>query len=413
MTFVTWPHWLASTLVRRVVLSLVLVLALIGLMYARDYWGYEVSVVPVRVQDFTQTVVASGQVENPHRIELGVQVTGTVSRVPVVEGQQVSAGEVLFELEATELSAALQQALYAHQQAKDRIKQIQGLDEPVAKQNWLLAQANAENAAEVVQRNRLLVAENFVALSVLDESIRSQQVAQAQLKVSQQQWASQQPLGLEMASAKTALALAQAAVDGARARLRYSVVRAPVTGVLIARNVELGDIVQPGKSLMTLSPQGQTQLVLEIDEKNLSKLKLGQHAKASADAYADQRFEATLVYVNTGIDPQRGSVEVKLLVLDPPPYLKQDMTVSVDIAVATSHNAKMIPVAAVHDIDQAKPWVFKLDHQRAVRQELSLGLKGGGWIEVVQGLNAGDQIVGEAALWLKNNARVRAKVVSP
>ena len=216
-----------------------------------------------------------------------------------------------------------------------------------------------------------------------------------------------------MASAKTALALAQAAVDGARARLRYLVVRAPVTGVLIARNVELGDIVQPGKSLMTLSPQGQTQLVLEIDEKNLSKLKLGQHAKASADAYADQRFEATLVYVNTGIDPQRGSVEVKLLVLDPPPYLKQDMTVSVDIAVATSHNAKMIPVAAVHDIDQAKSWVFKLDHQRAVRQELGLGLKGGGWIEVVQGLNAGDQIVGEAALWLKNNARVRAKVVSP
>ena len=91
----------------------------------------------------------------------------------------------------------------------------------------------------------------------------------------------------------------QASAQAARARTSYAAVKAPVAGTLIARNVEVGDVVQPGKVLMTLSPQGRTQLVVAIDEKNLALLVLGQQALVSADAYPAQRFAATLAWLDT------------------------------------------------------------------------------------------------------------------
>ncbi len=75
-------------------------------------------------------------------------------------------------------------------------------------------------------------------------------------------------------------------------------IEAPVDGTLIARNVERGNVVQPGKALMVLSPAGATQLVVQIDEKNLNLLQIGQEALASADAYPGERFAARIVYMN-------------------------------------------------------------------------------------------------------------------
>ena len=138
--------------------------------------------------------------------------------------------------------------------------------------------------------------------------------------------------GSDEAAAHTAVQVAQAAQASAAARLRYARIAAPVDGVLIARSVEPGDGVQPGKVLMVLSPKADMQLVLQIDEKNLHLLRLNQAAVASADAYPNKKFDAELAYINPKVDPLRGSVEVKLTVPKPPAYLQQDMTVLVDLA---------------------------------------------------------------------------------
>jgi len=170
--------------------------------------------------------------------------------------------------------------------------------------------------------------------------------------------------------------------------------------------VEVGDVVQPGKVLMTLSPQGRTQLVLAIDEKNLAMLALGQQALASADAYPTQRFAATLAFINPGVNASTGAVEVKLDVAAPPAVLKQDMTVSVDIEVARRAQALIVPLSAVRDADGA-PWVLRLEGRHATRRSVQLGLRSGGLAEVLGGVTEGDAVlVGSATL--KAGARVRA-----
>lgn len=378
--------------------ALLLIAVGVTAVLAAPRWlhGPLVPVATVVQRDFVQSVVASGRVETPHRVEVGVQLTGTVQRVPVAEGQTVAAGVVLIELESTELRAALNQAELAVQQAQARLRQLREVQAPVAEQSLGQAEANHAVASRALLRSRDLFAQGFVGQAAVDEAQRAEQVAAAQLRSAQQQLAAARPDGSDSALAVAALEQARAGAEAARARLRYATVTAPVAGTLIGRNVEPGDVVQPGKVLMVLSPQsaaGDTQLVVQIEEKNLRLLRLGQAALASADAYAQQRFAAELVYINPAVDPQRGSVEVKLRVAAPPAYLRQDMTVSVDIEVARRAAAVLVPVDALQAADTSAPWVLKVDGGRARRQAVTLGLRGNGLAEVLSGLRAGDQVV--------------------
>ena len=344
-------------------------------------------------RDFVQTVVASGRVETAHRVDIGAQITGTVKRVPVTEGQVVRAGDVLVELEASELQAVGRQADVAVVQAQARLRQLQEVQSPVAAQTLRQAQASLLTARATLARSQLLFGQGFIGRAALDESRKNAELADAQVNAMQRQLDTTGTSGSDRALAVANVAGAQASADAARARTGYAVMHAPVAGTLIARNVEVGDVVQPGKVLLTLSPGGRTQLVVEIDEKNLHFLALGQPAWVSADAYPTERFAAVLAYINPGVNAQTGAVEVKLDVPAPPPVLKQDMTVSVDIEVARRPNALLAPVGTVHEADSATPWVLRVQGRHAVKRPLRLGLHSGGFAEVLDGLVEGDRLL--------------------
>jgi len=308
--------------------------------------GPKVDAARVARRDIVQTVVASGRVAKPHRVDIGAQVVATVADVPVAEGAFVRAGQRLIVLDSKEARAAERQA-----------------------------QATLDNARAQYERNRTLHQKGFIGAATLDDAQRNLEVSRTQL-------------------------------DAARAKLDYLLIRAPVDGTLIARDVERGELVQPGKVLLVLSPAGQTQLVLQIDERNLARLRVGQKALASADAYRDLRFDATLAYINPGVDAQRGTVEVKLDLPRPPDYLRDDMTVSVDIETDRRHGALVLPAAAVHDPAGAA-FVLAVRDGRAVRQGVKLGLRGEGAVEVLEGLAEGELAVLNANAAFQPGRRVR------
>jgi HlyD family secretion protein len=218
------------------------------------------------------------------------------------------------------------------------------------------------------------------------------------------------PSGSDAALAQAALDQAVAGQQLANVKLAQGQVLAPSDGVLISRDVEAGDIVQPGKALMVLAASGQTQLLIQIDEKNLSKIALGQPALASADAFADERFAASVAYINPGVDATRGSVEVKLNVAEPPAYLRQDMTVSVDIETARRSAAVVIATSTLEDAASDKPWVLVVRDKRAVKQFVTLGLRGDTRVEVLSGITAGEGVVPKSKTGVKAGQRVRPDV---
>ena len=392
---------------RTQILMVCLTLGLTAWLVLNFWLGPKTPVVSVVQRDFVQTVVASGRIESPHRVDLGVQITGTVKAIPVNEGQNVAAGEALIQLEDAELVASARQAELAVTQAQAKLRQLREVQAPLAEQALRQAQTNVDAATRTLQRNQELFSKGFIGQAALDEATRAEQITRSQFKIAQQQLNSARAGGSDTAVAEAALSQAQAGADLAHARLRYSQVLAPVAGTLIARNVEPGDAVQAGKVLMVLSPKGETQVVVQIDEKHLNLLKVGQTASVSSDAYPDQRFTAELVYINPGVDAQRGSVEVKLRVAQPPAYVRQDMTVSVDIEVAKRSQAVLVPTEAVHNLDSTEPWVMKVVSGKATRTPIRLGLRSQGMCEVLEGLSANDQVLATAILPVNDNTRVR------
>jgi len=359
----------------------------------------------VRV-DFVQSVVASGHVEAPYRVNIGSQITGIVKAVPIEEGQTVKAGDILVALDDREAQAAVVQAEGAVAQAEARMRQMRELTLPSAEESLKEARATLTNAQTAHDRAARLAQDGYATRAALDEATKALDIARAQLRHAELQIFTNRPGGSDYVMAETLLNQARASLANARSRLGYTVITAPRDGILIAREVERGNVVQPSNVLMKLSPIGDTQLVVQIDEKNLGLIALGQQALASADAFPNDRFAAEVVFINPGVDLQRASVEVKLRALAPPAYLRQDMTVSVDLAVATRDGALIVPAASIRGQSNGKPWVLKVTDGRAARQPVTLGLVTGGKAEILAGLAPGDVVLPAVAA-VKEGNRVR------
>ncbi len=393
-------------------LKIIFILVLLAALWASiQHWGFgpEVEGLKVEQRDFVQTVVASGHVENAHRVDIGAQLTGTVKRVPVAEGQMVQAGQLLIELENTELQASLKQAEFNVQQAAAKLRQLREVQVPVTAHALHQAMVTQETSQQALKRSQDLYDKGFTGQAALDEFKRMALVTQSQVLSLKDQMASLNEGGSDSVLAQANLSQAKAGSELAHARLRYAQISAPSSGTLISRNVEPGDVVQAGKVLMVLSPTGTTELVVQIDEKHLSQLKIGQAATASADAYSKEQFPAVLSYINTGVDAQRGSVTVKLQVPQAPSYLQQDMTVSLNIEVAKRSQAILLATEAVRDIEKSA-WVLQIVKGKAVRQPIQIGLRGPGYCEVLKGLQPNDVVIRDPA-GIADNARVRIKTM--
>lgn len=374
------------------------------------WWWPAVSapVTTLQARELVHSVVATATVQTRHRAQVGVQVAGRVLAVPVQEGDNIRQGQTLLSLDDSEARSVLMAAELAVQQAQFKLQQWRQVQAPTAFAAERQAQANLAQSQAQLARQQALFGQGFIAQAALDEASRTFQVAQAQARSAQAQRQAHEDQGLEQRLALSALALAQANAQAARTRLAYTVVQAPFDGQVINRNVEPGDMVQPGKTLLQLAPRGTCELVAQIDERNLSWLKPGQTATASADAYAGQRFSAVLSAIAPGVDAQRGSVQVKLRVPQPPEFLRQDMTVSVDIEVGRQSAALAVPLDAVRDADTPQPWVWRVSAQgRLARVPVSLGLRSGAWVQLTTGVAAGDRILAAAGGDWREGQRVR------
>ena len=378
--------WTAILAHRWFVLVAVLVVVVGAWQGVRLILGPAVVVDQLKRGNLVESVVASGHVETPYRVEIGSQITGTVADVLVKEGERVGKGQPLISLEARELKAAVGQAQGAVAQAEARMRQLDELTLPSAREAQAQAQANLANAQVTFERTSQLASNGYATRQALDDAQKVLDVARAQMRAAEVQVYTASPGGSDYVMAQTQLNQARANLDTVESRLAYATIAAPRDGVLITRSVERGAVVQPGKALLVLAPAGELQLVLQIDERNLGKIALGQKALASADAYPDRRFAAVVSYINPGVDISRASVEVKLTVADPPDYLRQDMTVSVDIEVATSNNALVLPVRSVHDLLSGQPWVLGIKDGRAAKRTVKVGLHGNSHIEILEGM---------------------------
>ncbi|WP_157090436.1 efflux RND transporter periplasmic adaptor subunit, partial [Polaromonas jejuensis] len=189
-------------------------------------------------------------------------------------------------------------------------------------------------------------------------------------------------------------------------------VRAPTDARVLSRTVEPGQIVQPGAALLSLALSGPTQLVAQVDERFLDQLQTGQKAAVLADAFAGQPFAAQVLSIAPAVDAQRGAIEVKLaLTQEAPAFLREDMTLSVEVETARRDRALVLPLTALHaPSTNSAATVLVAEGGRAQARPVRLGLRTLGAVEVLEGVREGEAVLlgGE----VQAGDRVRPRVVA-
>ena len=380
-------------------------------MGAATLRGPQVDALVVQSAPLVRTLQFSARVATLSRVDVGSTVTGRVAQVRVMEGTQVRQGDVLVQLESDELRAALAQAVAAERQAKARLEGLRSTGRTAAQAARAQADASLQAASASLARVQQLVAEGFYSPAQLDEARRAVDVARAQQLGAQAQLQATADAGTEVAQAQAQLALAQAATVAAQARLAQATLVAPADARVLVREVEPGQIVQPGKALFSLALAGPTQLVAQVDERFLEQLQLGQPAWVVADAFAAQRFAARVLSIAPAVDAQRGAIEVKFSIEQAPAFLREDMTLSVEVETARRERTLVLPQAALRGPaggDQAS--VLVLQDGRAQVRNVRLGLRTLDAVEVLGGLKESDTVLrGHASL--QDGQRVRARTV--
>lgn len=353
--------------------------------------GYEVSQQPL-----VQTVVATGRVAAVSRAQVGSSITGVVLERRVYDGSYVQVGDILAVLRADDLEAVLLEARAA-------LAELRESSLPHAKVALREAEEKLLQARREVQRRKVLSEQRAVSHEEMEQAVRAETIARAAAEQARLAVRS-----LEVGNPNETIVRAR--IANAEAQLAKTVIRAEIAGTVLTHNVEPGDLVQPGRVLFEIARNDDTEIVVPLDEKNLEVLALGQSALCVADAYPARPFHAEVNFIAPRIDPQRGTIDTHLS-LDPvPDFLRQDMTVSVNIETGRLDKAIVVPNEALTGIegDKASLWLVVDGHTK--KEKVQLGLRGLTQSEVIDGLQIGDQILIDGRSTVSVGDRVRIKL---
>lgn len=370
-----------------------LVLAVLASMLFAAWRGPVLPAYRVAAQPLVQTVVATGRVAAVSRAQVGSAVTGVVLERRVQEGDRVRPGDVLAVLRADDLEATVREAEAA-------LAQLQQATRPQAQAGLREAQARLAQAVREARRRRELHAQKMITREAMEQAVQAETVArtaveQARLNVR------------SLAAGSPGEAAARARVASARAQLAKTTIRAETAGTVLTRNAEPGDLVQPGRVLFEIARAGDTEILVPLDEKNLEVLAIGQAAVCIADAFPARPFPASVSLIAPAIDPQRGTVDVRLAVNPVPAFLRQGMTVSVNVETGRRDRAIVVPNDALASTEGRHSELWLVSDGRAVRRRVALGLRGLARTEITAGLRAGDWVLMDAGAALAPGERVR------
>ncbi|MGA4575439.1 efflux RND transporter periplasmic adaptor subunit [Stutzerimonas frequens] len=359
---------------------LLVVLALAGGWLIRSQLqGPQVPAYRLETRPLVQRVVASGEVNSQSLAQVGSEITGVVAARHVREGDEVEAGDLLLELRDDEQRARLREAEAALQQLIDSTR-------PQAQATLREAQHNLEQASRELKRRETLFERKLLASEPLEQARRAELTARMIRDRARFAAAALAEGGSEEQVLRQRL-------EAARATLAKTRIHAQVTGIVQTRDVEPGDLVQPGRTLLSIARSGSSEILLPLDEKNLAPVRLGQAASIIADAYPERVLPARVSFIAPAVDTARGTIDVHLDLLEPADFLRQGMTVSVNIETGRRDQALVLPNDALCARSGPRAQVLRVRDGVVERVDVRLGLLGTALSEVVEGLTTGDLVL--------------------
>ncbi len=334
--------------------------------------------------DIARSVVATGKIQPLAKVEVKSKASGIVKRIHVDDGDRVRQGQVLVELDREELAARVREARAQLQAAQA----AEGPDLPFLKSSW--------------ERAKDLYGDGLIAKSAMEEAEKNYQ-----LGLNRQQ-AALRNLGVsraEVARARAQVAQAQAALERAQEDLRNATITSPMDGLVLSRDVEVGDAVSSilvlgsqATLVMTLGDVSDVYVLGKVDEADIGKVYIGQPARIVVESFKDKAFAGQVTKISPlGVEKDNVTTfEVRVSIRNPGGELKANMTANAEIILEERKGVLLVPESAVI-YDRERNTFLEVPDPKAEsgrrRVAVKLGISNGVKTELVEGLAENQQVV--------------------
>lgn len=376
---------------------------------------------------------ASGYIVAHHKISVNSKVTGRVAWIGVEKGDKVKEGQVLVRLEDQEFRAQYEQARGGVESAKARLAELEHGSRPEeiqqADHNLSEARATAANDKITLARTRDLFAQGVVSKQNLDDATARYDASQQKVNSLEQSFRLAQlgPRSEQVQRARGDLLQAEGQMAYAKSQLDATVIRAPVSGTILERTAEKGELVTaqfasgaeggPRGSVVALADLDDIQVELDIAQDDFAKLSSKQEGVVTLDAFKDRSYKGIIAEMSPEANRQKATVQVKVQILNPDAYLRPEMNATVQFK-ASNDNANdknagakkawvFVPTAALRDKDGAK-FVLIAFNGKALRRDVHVqGQRSGGYL--VDSLVGGENVITAAPANLQDGQKIRIK----
>ena len=382
--------------------SILLIVVAVGVLVAFTRGGTKIDpskLGKVERGDLAKSVVATGKIEPITKVELKSKASGIVEKWYADAGDKVKEGQVLVELDRQQIQAAVRESRAALAAAE--------ANERAAMADVIRAKADAEGPDvpllyRAYQRAQKMAKDGVVSEAALDDAqkayemaVNKRDVARAQLTVND----------AKLIQAKAQVQQARATLDRAEEDLRYATITSPITGVVLSRDVEIGDAVSSilvlgsqATLVMTLGDMHQVYIKGKVDESDIGQVHVGQNARIKVESYPNHSFVGTVTKIYPmGVEKDNVTTfEVRVSVENPEGLLKADMSANAEIVQEEHKGVLTIPEGAVVYNNKRETFVQIPDAKapKGVRQiPVKLGISNGARTEVLSGLSEGQQVV--------------------
>jgi RND family efflux transporter MFP subunit len=379
---------------KRIVLFVlsILIVAVSGFLYIK---GVFTPAIQVQIATVTQiypsqtlTVLnASGYVVPQRKSALASKVTGRLIWLGVEEGNRVKKDQVIARLESDDVAAAKNQAAANVNAARSNIE---------------LAKAELREATLNLERYKALLSKGVIPQSIYDTTLARYEKAVAAVNAGE-------------ATLKASLA----GLEGANISLEYTSIRAPFDAVVLTKNADVGDIVTPigaaanaKSAVVTIADMNSLQVEADVSESNLNKIKRGQPCEIQLDALPGERFRGAIHTIVPTADRTKATVMVKIRFVDKDSRVLPEMSAKVAFLSRPPKLEEQKPRIAIHQSaivnKKGREQVFLIRENKVIETPVNLGMKIGDMVEVLDGINVGDQIVLNPPERLRNGLKIKA-----
>jgi len=364
-----------------------------------------VEAAPVTLGLVEDKISRNGDIAPNVQVTICSKVQGWVGKIHVREGDLVKVGQEIVTLDKREAEAAVAQAQASLEAAQARLKQVRATAQETVQSQIQQTKANMELAEADLERARKLFVKSYIARQQMDEAQMKYDVAKAthdlaMNNIQKKTWEN------DIALAEAQVNQARASLDLYKAQLGNLIILSPINGAVTKRFVDPGTMVKDTTPILTLMDLSETKMVVNVIEREFIHLKKGQPVKVTVSAFPDRVFSGTIEIVTPALDLQSRTAEIQISIPNPDFILKPGMFGRAEIILRTNPRAVLVPVQSVlTELD--KNYVFVLNDNKAIRRQVRKGVVRDADVEILQGLNPGEQVITAGQASLRDGAPVR------